>query len=448
MATQLRLIVLALVCLPSLLTGCAVHPTESGTAPVITPEPLRTVTHAWTPDMFVPESPRDAAQLAQTLRPAEQQLKSWTELTPTLRANLTYALHREPEQVAVAHGDLAITWGEIARTLTRLQELLPRLDHEPGLFAAEFHWLRLAEGAAFSGYYEPVFKASRTRKPGYAHPIYRLPPDLKQMDLGLFRPEYIGQRLPYRLKNGVPVPYYTRAEIDGSPDVQEKSARSSGTGVSRQGVLRGKGLELAWLADPLDVYFLHVQGSGRLRFSDGAEVPVRFAGSNGRPYLSIGKYLSGLNRISPDNVSMQSIRQWLIEHPEEQQSVLSRNNRYIFFSLESKRSAASGKVRPANSADSGPIGSMGVPIQPWITLAVDRTTFPLGAVLAFEVPLPNVSTPPQAEGHTLFGLGLAQDSGEAIRGRRVDLFCGRGEQAAAVAGRLNTPGEVWLLLAK
>lgn len=415
-------------------------------------EPLRTITHAWTPDMFVPESPRDAAQLAQALRPEEQHLKSWTELAPALHASLTYALHREPEQVAVAHGNLAITWGEIARTLTRLQELLPRLDKEPGLFAAEFHWLRLAEGAEFSGYYEPVFKASRTRKPGYTYPIYRVPPDLKQLDLGSFKTEYIGQRLAYRLVNGVPEPYYTRAEIDGTPAGREKSARSSGVGKPGRGVLHGKGLELAWLADPLDVYFLHVQGSGRLRFSDGEEVPVRFAGSNGRPYLSIGKYLSGLNIISPDNVSMQSIRKWLIEHPEEQQRVLHQNSRYIFFSLESKRTAAAGKSRPANGfADSGPVGSMGVPISPWVTLAVDRSTFPQGAVLAFEVPLPSVSTasetPAQANA-PLFGLGLAQDSGEAIRGRRVDLFCGRGEQAAAIAGRLNAPGEVWLLLAK
>lgn len=175
----------------------------------------------------------------------------------------------------MAHGDLAITWGDVADTLVLLEALLPRLDAEPELLAQRFRWVRLTEGASFSGYYEPVVMASRTCKAGYVQPLYGLPSDLRQLDLGRFQPMLTGQRLAYRMSGGEPVPYYARAEIDGEA-----------------GVLRGRGLELAWV-DPVDAYFLQVQGSGRLRFEDGSEKALLYAGTNGRPYLSIGQYLSG-----------------------------------------------------------------------------------------------------------------------------------------------------------
>lgn len=331
--------------------------------------------------------------------------------------------------MAVADGSFAVTWGDIVRTLERLEALLPRLDAEPGLLAEQFHWVRFSDRGAFSGYYEPVFNASRTRKPGHV-PLYTLPQDLHSLHLGTFRKEFVGQSLIYRLERGRPVPYYTRAEIDG-------------TG-SRRGVLRGKRLELAWLADPVDAFFLHVQGSGRLRFEDGKEMPVRFAGSNGRQYLSIGKYLADHGAIPADKVSMQSIRQWLRENPEKRETLLQRNQRYIFF--------RKGMQAEPGSIMNGPVGNMGVPLSPMVSLAVDRKTFPLGAVVAFDVAIDDPATR-SANGEPLHsvpvrGIGLAQDTGEAIRGRRVDLFCGEGDEAGFVAGHLNTPGDVWLLLAK
>lgn len=381
-------------------------------------------------ETLVPESGERAAALASALDRSGQRLRSWTELAPALRASRAHIASREPGQVAVAHGDIAVTWGDVARTLERLEALLPRLDAEPGLLAERFRWIRLKEGAAFSGYYEPVIKASRTRRPGYEVPLYRLPPDLRQLNLGRFQTELIGQRVAYRLSKGEPVPYYTRAEIDGLD--------------GKPGVLRGKGLELAWLAEPVDAFFLHVQGSGRLRFADGKEMPVRFAASNGRPYVSIGRYLEDQGAIPPGRVSMQSIRQWLRDHPEARRDVLRRNERYIFF--------RKGEEAPSGTLASGPVGSMGTPLSPMVTLAVDRRTFPLGAVIAFDVPIPDPASP-AAPGEALKstplrGLGLAQDTGEAIRGRRVDLFCGKGARAAYIAGHLNGPGEVWLMLAK
>ena len=346
---------------------------------------------------------------------------------PALRASRAHIAGREPGQVAVAHGDVAVTWGDVAKTLDRLEALLPRLDAEPGLLAERFRWVKLKD--AFSGYYEPVVKASRTRKPGYTAPLYRVPPDLRELNLGSFKSELIGQRVVYRMEKGKPVPYYTRAEIDGLD--------------GRPGVLRGKGLELAWLSDPVAAFFLQVQGSGRLRFEDGKEMPVRFAGSNGKPYLSIGRYLADQGEIPTGQVSMQSIRQWLRDHPELRDDLLRRNQRYIFF--------RKGPETSSGSITSGPVGSMGSPLSSMVSLAVDRTTFPLGSVLAFDVNIPDPSSPVE-EGPVsttpLFGIGLAQDTGEAIKGRRVDLFCGKGARAAYIAGHLNGPGEIWMLLAK
>lgn len=403
----------------SLLAGCA--------APLPPQPPAVQRDHA---DTFMAESDGQAALLAAKLDRAGQRLGSWKALAPALRASRAHIANRESGQVAVAHGDIAVTWGDVARTLDRLEALLPRLDAEPELLAEQFRWIRLSEGAAFSGYYEPVVKASRTRKPGYAAPLYKLPPDLRQLNLGRFQSDLIGRRIVYRMKGGQPVPYYTRAEIDGLD--------------GGRGVLRGRGLELAWLADPVDAFFLHVQGSGRLRFEDGGEMPVRFAGSNGRPYLSIGRYLEDQGEIPPGQVSMQSIRQWLREHPESRDALLRRNERYIFF--------RKGPQAPAGTITSGPIGSMGTPLSPMVSLAVDRTTFPLGSVIAFDVNIPDPSAPSvsgsAAPTTPLRGIGLAQDTGEAIRGRRVDLFCGKGARAAFIAGHLNGPGEVWMLLAK
>ena len=360
--------------------------------------------------------------LAGKLDRAGQRLHSWKELAPALRASRAHIAGREPGQVAVAHGD-------VAKTLDCLEALLPRLDAEPGLLAERFRWVKLKDGAAFSGYYEPVVKASRTRKPGYTAPLYRVPPDLRELNLGSFKSELIGQRVVYRMEKGKPVPYYTRAEIDGLD--------------GRPGVLRGKGLELAWLSDPVDAFFLQVQGSGRLRFEGGKEMPVRFAGSNGKPYLSIGRYLADQGEIPTGQVSMQSIRQWLREHPELRDDLLRRNQRYIFF--------RKGPETSSGSITSGPVGSMGSPLSSMVSLAVDRTTFPLGSVLAFDVNIPDPSSPVE-EGPVsttpLFGIGLAQDTGEAIKGRRVDLFCGKGARAAYIAGHLNGPGEIWMLLAK
>lgn len=362
---------------------------------------------------YTEETPAEAAREAAALNPAGQKLRSWNDLAPAVAASRAYVATREAGEVAVARGDLTVTWAEVDASLACLQALLPRLDAEPELLARSFRWVGLSDGADFSGYYEPVVKASRTRAPGYAWPLYRLPADLRRADLGDFHPELIGQRLVYRLDQGRVVPYYSREEID------------------EKGALAGRGLELAWLADPLDRYFLHVQGSGRLRFADGSEQAVAYAGTNGRSYVSIGRHLADLGLLPSGEVTMQAIRDWLLAHPEEARATLRLNERYVFF-----------RERDAPS----PAGSMGRALTPLVSLAVDRSAFPLGAPLVFAVDLPAPDGKGGSMTRPVRGIGLAQDAGSAIVGRRVDLFCGAGDDAAFAAGRLNGPGQVWLLL--
>lgn len=371
-------------------------------------------------DLLVPETTPSAAQQARAfaagLRPQAQGLTSWRELAPGIADNLAYVRTKNLDEVAMASGETAVTWGELQASLERLLELLPRLDAEPGLLASEFQWLKLTGNAHFSGYYEAEIRASRTAKPGYAYPLYGTPADLKSVRLSDFNHALTGMRLIYRVDSGGDlVPYYNREDID------------------TDGALKGRGLELAWLADPLDAFFLQVQGSGRLRYEDGSVEYVLYAMDNGRPYTAIGQVLSGSGLLEPANVSMQSIRAWIEAHPELRSKVLNRNERYIFFRL----------------GDQGIFGSMGKKLIPMVSLAVDRTTFPLGSVVLFSTPFPE-RVDMGAMRHTgeLQGIGLAQDTGEAIKLRRIDIFCGTGEQATETAGHLNARGPAWLLLKK
>ena len=345
---------------------------------------------------------------ARRLRPGGQHLQSWQALASAIMDSRTVVALQDADQVAVAHGNVAVTYGDLAESLRRLSILLPRLDAEPELLARHFTWLGLGGGAFFSGYYESTVKASLRSKPGYRHPLYKTPEDLRSMDLGRFTPQLLGQRLVYRLEGEQVMPYYTRAEIDGA------------------GALRGRNLELAYVQRPEDAYFLQMQGSGRLLFEDGSERFVHYSADNGHSYTSLGEEMTGRGLLEPGAVSMQEIRRWLAAHPEQRDAVLWRNARYSFFRFD----------------EGGLIGSMGKSLVPWVSLAVDRTTFPLGSALIFSVKLPA----PSGTATALPRLGLAQDTGGGIKNHRVDVFCGAGEEAAFVAGHLRAAGEIWLLL--
>jgi membrane-bound lytic murein transglycosylase A len=356
-------------------------------------------------EQAAPDAELQARQIAATARA----MPLWPRFAPALAASRAYAAARPGGDVAVAQGETTVLWSDVVRTLDSLAEVLPRLEREPDLLAAGFRWLRLNQGVEFSGYYEPLVKASLERGGAYVHPLYGTPPDMHTLDLGAFAPDLIGRRLVYRRHGDRPVPYYSREDID------------------EKGALRGRGLELAYVADPLDAYFLQIQGSGRLVLPDGREQPVHFAAGNGRGYVGIGRWLKDRGLLA-EEVSMESVRAWLREHPDKARQVMNLNESYVFFRL----------------ADQGVVGGMGSALTPWLSLAVDRNVLPLGAPVAYSVDAPV----PGGETRRITALGLAQDTGSAIRGRRVDIFCGTGEEAAYTAGRLNTRGEAWLLVAR
>jgi membrane-bound lytic murein transglycosylase A len=265
-----------------------------------------------------------------------------------------------------------------------------------------------------TGYYEPVIRACRVRKPDCAAPIHGVPNDLLTIDLGSVDPDLKGKRLRGRLDGRKVVPYASRAEIDALNGNANASRKSLSAPV------------LAWAADPVDLFFMQVQGSGRLQMDDGTVMRLGYADQNGHPYKPIGRSLVERGALTRDAVSMQSIREWLAANPTEREAVLATNPSYVFF-------------RELPPSDDGPIGSLGVPLTAARSIAVDVGAVPLGS------PVWLTTTDPD-DGSPIRRLMAAQDTGGAIRGTvRADLFWGRGERAAAKAGRMQQPGRMWVL---
>jgi len=262
----------------------------------------------------------------------------------------------------------------------------------------------------FTGYYEPELRGARRPDRTHAVPLYRRPADLVTADPGEFGVAHDGAGLTGRVVDGRLRPYPTRAEIDG-------------------GALAGRGLELLWIDDPIDVFFLHIQGSGRVRLADGGVVRVGYAASNGRPFVGIARLLIDSGAIPRDGASMQSVRDWLRAHPDRAPEMMQANPRYIFF---------------REFDGDGPIGAAGVVLTPLRSLAVDPAFMPLGAPLWLDTVWPPGG--PDA-GKPLRRLMIAQDTGGAIKGAvRGDVFWGTGDAALARAGGMKQTGRYFLLL--
>lgn len=265
----------------------------------------------------------------------------------------------------------------------------------------------------FTGYYEPLLHGSRKRSERFDVPLYARPSDLVMVDLGRFRDELKGQRIAGRVEEGSLLPYPDRREIDA-------------------GAIGGRKLEIVWVDDPVAAFFLHIQGSGRVRLAEGGELRLGYAAQNGHPYTAIGKDLIARGALTAQEVSLQTIRDWLKAHPREAREVMEKNASYVFFQvLEGE----------------GPLGAEGVPLTPGRSLAVDRSYLPLGVPvwLVGGMPSPTDGEPDRK----LRRLLVAQDTGGAIRGPvRGDVFWGFGSEAEAVAGRMKHRGRIWLLLPK
>lgn len=362
---------------------------------------------------YAPASRAMARRAALALDPAGQGLASWEDLRPALERSLAFVSARPADEPALSPADRpAVTWGALRATLAELLELLPRLDAEPDLLARRFVWLRVAPEPLMTGYYAPCLDASPVRTEEFPHPLYAVPDDLKVLDLGAFHQRWAGQRLVYRMRDGEPVPYYGREDIDFN------------------GALEGRSLEIAWVRDLTDVFFLQIQGSGLLRFPDGTMHHALYAGKNGLPYVSLGRVLADRGLLPLEGMSMKAIREFLAGHPDMRRELFSTNPSYVFFRL----------------GDDGPYGAMGKLLTPRVSMATDPKVLPLGSVLAFDADLPPEA--PGVGGRRTTGIALAQDKGGAIKGTRLDYYCGSGPDVEYFAGHIKARSTVYLLLSR
>jgi membrane-bound lytic murein transglycosylase A len=264
----------------------------------------------------------------------------------------------------------------------------------------------------FTGYYEPVLRGSRNRGAPYLYPLYAPPDDLLTIELSAVSPELRSLRLRGRVEGKRVVPYYTRAEI-------------------ARGAAAVAGKEIVWVDDPVEAFFLQVQGSGRVQLDSGEILRLGFADQNGHPFQSIGRYLVDRGELKLGEASMQSIKAWVAANPKRMEELLDQNPSFVFF-----------RELPPGDPARGPVGALGVPLAPGRSIAVDPRFVPLGAPVFVATTFPASATP-------LSRLMVAQDTGGAIRNPvRADVFWGSGPEAGALAGRMRQPGRMWVLLPK
>ncbi len=266
-----------------------------------------------------------------------------------------------------------------------------------------------ADGGLITGYYEPILPGRAARSETYRYPVFGVPQDMIVVDLSAVYPDLEHRRLRGRIEGRRLVPYYARAEIERRNEQFEAPV-------------------LAWVADPVALFFLQIQGSGQIEFEDGARLRLGYADQNGHPYRSLGRHLVERGDLQLEDASMQGIQAWAAANPEQLRAALDANPSYVFF-----------RVLPKGPPQQGPIGALGVPLTAEASLAVDRRFIPLGAPVYLATTQPLSSTP-------LERVMVAQDTGGAIRGAiRADLFWGSGPAAGAKAGRMRQQGRLWLL---
>jgi membrane-bound lytic murein transglycosylase A len=342
--------------------------------------------------------PKPAPDTARYLESPFEALPGWSaaSLQPSLQAFLSSCPRPGPLAAACT----------IARTIAPGDEAAARRFFEDTFVP---YALTTSEGfdtGMVTGYYEPVIEGSRSRTALHRFPVYGVPDDLVVVDLASVNPDVRHMRLRGRLDGRRLVPYASRAEIDG------------------------KGAEfrapiLAWVADPVELFFLQIQGSGQVRLENGERMRLGYAEQNGHPFRSTGRYLVERGELLLEQASMQGIKAWAIANPAKLQEALNQNPSYVFF-----------REMPPTGA---PVGALGVPLSPGYSIAVDRRFVPLGA------PVYLATTYPLSE-ERLERLMAAQDTGGAIRGVvRADFYWGSGPEAGAFAGRMRQQGKMWLL---
>lgn len=300
----------------------------------------------------------------------------------------------------------------------RVCDLARAAEGKPGHDARRFfetqlkpYAIQAADGNAsglVTGYYEPLLRGSRTRTKGFEQPVRGVPDDLLTVDLSAIFPELKDKRVRGRLEGNKVVPYWSRGEIAARGD--KLPART-----------------LLYVDDAVELFFLQVQGSGRVRLTDGTMTRLNYADQNGYPYQSIGRVLVDRGELKLEEASMQGIQAWARANPGRLDELLNTNPSYVFF-------------REVPNSKDGPVGALGVPLTAERSIAVDPRSVPLGAPVFLATTRPN-------SGRALNRLMLAQDTGSAIKGAvRADFFWGFGKEAGEQAGRMKQAGRMWLLL--
>lgn len=338
---------------------------------------------------------------------------------PSLKAALQQslvALQKKKETEGLAFGEKQVSVGWVRDGLIAFLALLETDADLQLALQRDFEVYRVVVPVLFTGYYEPLLDGNLVRTERYRYPLYRRPDDLVEVDLSVFSPKYAGEKLYGRVVNRKLLPYFSREEIDG------------------QDVLADKGYELVWVDDPVTRFFLHIQGSGQIRLSDGQRVRVGYAGTNGQAYRSIGKWLLDQGKLRSGETSTPAIRRYLYAHPKEQETIFFHNPRYIFF-----------QITPITAE--GPQGSLGVPLTPGRSLATDPKIYPPGALGFIRTRRPVADTQGRITWKEFSRFVLLQDRGTAITGwGRADLFWGSGDDIEA--GSMAQEGEFYLVLKK
>ncbi|MGY4396564.1 membrane-bound lytic murein transglycosylase A [Sphingomonas sp. UYAg733] len=277
-----------------------------------------------------------------------------------------------------------------------------RAGEARAFFSQWFESVQIGNGRAFAtGYYEPEIAGSRDRRAGYDVPIFGRPSDLIEADLGQFVEDLKGKKIRGRLDRNVLVPYYDRTQIE-------------------TGALTGRAPVIAWAADPVEIFFLQIQGSGRLKLPDGSVMRIGYDTQNGRPYTGIGALMKERGLLKPGQTSMQGIVAWLHDNPVQGRDIMRENKSFVFFREQS----------------GAPIGAMGLAVTGQVSAAADPKFMPMGAPVFLSLDRTDAT-----------GLWVVQDTGGAIRGsNRIDTFWGAGSEARAIAGGMSAKGSAFLFL--
>jgi len=405
----MRKIQVAAVLFIALLTACSSVPPNALPAPAVSPPPPAVCApcQACPVCPAVTTAPASAPVFARSF-----QLAAWSDLPGWADDNL------EAAWPAFMQSCRGINSKGNGAAWKRVCDLARAADGKPGLDARRFFEQNLkpyaivgGDGAVnglVTGYYEPLLRGSRTRVRGYEQPVRGVPDDLLTIDLSAVFPELKDKRVRGRLEGNKVVPYWSRAEMAAQGD-------------------RAPGRTLLYVDDAVELFFLQVQGSGRVRLADGSMVRLNYGDQNGHPYQSIGKALVERGELKLEEASMQGIQAWARANPARLEALLNVNPSYVFF-------------REMPNSQDGPLGALGVPLTAERSIAVDPRSVPLGAPVFLATTRPNSAMP-------MNRLVMAQDTGGAIKGAvRADFFWGFGKEAGEQAGRMKQSGRMWVLL--